>query len=73
MCWVDPLVGSRRKGLGPIAFLLNGSGKQTSGLGCIGSLDFFVPHSFELGPEWVMLGPRAEWLGLTLNLSWAQV
>ncbi len=73
MRWVDPLVGSGRKGLGSIAFLLNGSGMQTSGLGCIGSLDFFVPHWFGSGPEWAMLGPRAEWLGFTLNLSWAQV
>ena len=67
--WVDPLVGSRRKGLGPIAFLWNGSGKQNSMLGCIGSLDFFVPHWFGSGPEWVMLGPRAGCLGLTLNLG----
>src|SRR6266581_5328251 len=47
--------------------------KQISGLGWIGSLDFFVTHWVGLGPKRVVLGPRSEGSSLALNPGWAPV
>ncbi len=53
-------MGRERRGWVQFAFLLNGSGKQISGLGWIGSLDFSVACWIRLGPKWVVLGTGRE-------------